>query len=346
MKILKYVFTLSLILFAANTSYAQENNDKYLAGAVPEVDGRVVFSELIHLPNVTSSVIFNQAEKWIESRYNSKISRVVYKDSETGMLVAFGNDTIVFKEGFLSLDRTIMTYQLKLEAKDGECSVQLEKINYAYGETDKFSAEEMISDKAALNKSKTKVFKGLQKWRYKTVDHVDAIFASLAESLAVLAPRTQQLVLAPEVVTEEILTTAPIIITDSPTIELPENIFDLIQNNYVTIQLMDESGEIQSSLPLQSVEIGKVFGKTTLSIMVPYGSEIYEALERSNSFTANLYDTSNGSFKNPILTISCNKMISQSITPESFTDNNLRKSLGAFALQKLYIGEIISVKAK
>lgn len=353
MRIFKYIFTLSLLFIATGIILAQENNNKYLAGAVPEADGRVVFAELIHLPNITKTEIFHQAEKWIESRYNSKISRVVYKDIDSGMLVAFGSDTIVFKESFLSLDRTIMTYQLKVHVKDGECGIELEKINYAYGESEKFTAEEMISDKASLNKSKTKVVKGLQKWRYKTVDHVDALFSSLAESLATLLPQEKP-VPAPVIptpqrekvvpmtpITTAAVSTAAVSSVAKSNIALPADILKSIENSRIVVSTMKDNQQID--VEIESIELGKIFGETTASILVAYGSELYTALETSPNYTISIFDKNDANAK---YTISCSKIVSQSITPESITDSNLRTSLGVNALQKLYIGKITNLQTK
>lgn len=345
MKVFKYIFTLSLLLLATGSVFAQEANDKYLAGAVPEVDGRVVFAELIHLPNASKAAIFEQAEKWIENRYNSKVSRVLYKDLEAGMLVAFGSDTLVFKESFLSLDRAIMTYQLKLQVKDGECGIELEKVNYAYGQSEKFTAEEMISDKVALNKSKTKVIKGLQKWRYKTVDHVDALFNSLATSLAVLSPQAQPIqapiVTAPK--REKVIPMTPIsTIAESSIIELPADILKNMDSNRIVVSTIKDNQQID--VAIESIQLGKVFGETTVSLLVAYGSELYTALETSTHYTIRIY--TDNEMNNAKFTISCSKIISQSITPESITDSNLRTSLGVNALQKLYIGRVMDLQIK
>ena len=48
------------------------------------------------------------------------------------------------------------------------------------GETEKYKAEEWITDKYALNKAKTKLVRGLAKWRRKTVDFADDIFMDVA----------------------------------------------------------------------------------------------------------------------------------------------------------------------
>lgn len=356
MKLLKYILTLSILFGGLATSFAQQD-DKYLAGAVPEVDNRVVFAEVIHLPGASKSAIFDQAERWIEGRYNSKVSRVVYKDFDSGMLVAFGSDTIVFKSSFISLDQTIMTYQLKVHVKDAECSIEMEKINYAYGESEKFTAEEMISDKNALNKSKTKIVRGLMKWRTKTIDHVDELFNSLTTSLATLAPQKEQVSSVQTQVTtvvteskqvvkkETSLVSAPVVASSDKNIQLPANTAELIKNSNAAIHLVD--GEKQVTVPIQSVELGTMLGKTTVNIVVIEGSEVDLALENSKNFTISLYNKSMGAiFNSADMSISCKIIVSQTINSDSITDVELKEKLGENAQLKLYVGEVINLWTK
>ena len=54
--------------------------------------------------------------------------------------------------------------------------MEVEKIRYTYREKEKYAAEEWITDKYALNKAKTKMVRGLAKWRRKTVNFADNLF--------------------------------------------------------------------------------------------------------------------------------------------------------------------------
>ena len=67
--------------------------------------------------------------------------------------------------------------------------VELEKIRFTYRETEKYKAEEWITDEYALNKAKTKLVRGLAKWRRKTVDFADDIFMDVAVAFG--APDTR-----------------------------------------------------------------------------------------------------------------------------------------------------------
>lgn len=63
------------------------------------------------------------------------------------------------------------------------------KIRFTYRETEKYKAEEWITDEYALNKAKTKLVRGLAKWRRKTVDFADDIFMDVAVAFG--APDTR-----------------------------------------------------------------------------------------------------------------------------------------------------------
>ena len=68
-----------------------------------------------------------------------------------------------------------------------ECTLRIERIRFEYREgedKEKYDAEEWISDKYALNKSKTKLVRGLAKWRRKTVDFTDTLFGEAANALS------------------------------------------------------------------------------------------------------------------------------------------------------------------
>lgn len=53
-----------------------------IAGAVPEVDGRVVFSREFSIPGMSQDEIYERMLKWLDGRMaqNKNNSRVVYKE--------------------------------------------------------------------------------------------------------------------------------------------------------------------------------------------------------------------------------------------------------------------------
>lgn len=121
---------------------------------------------------------------------NENSSRVVLQDKEKNQIVGIGEEWIVFSSSFLSLDRTRILYQLSIETEPEKCKLEVSKIRYDYREgQERYNAEEWIVDKYALNKKKTKLVRGLAKWRRKTVDFVDDLGKELAQALSItIAP--------------------------------------------------------------------------------------------------------------------------------------------------------------
>ena len=166
---------------------AQENEDsKYLAGAVPEVDGKVVFSKRFGISGMSKAEIQKRITSWMEARLkkNENDSRVVYVNEEKGQVVGLGTEWLVFKSMALMLDRSEISYQLTALCQPESCELRVEKIRYEYrnGEAH-YTAEDWITDKYALKKNKKKLVRSYAKWRRKTVDLVDAIFADAANAL-------------------------------------------------------------------------------------------------------------------------------------------------------------------
>lgn len=170
---------------------AQKRDDsKYLTGAVPEEDGKVVFSKEFSIPGMSQDEIYARMKKWMELRLKknqNEDSRVVYTNQEKGQVIGMGEEWMVFASTALSLDRTRISYQLSAFCQPEKCEFRIEKIRYTYREgrdQEKYVAEEWITDEYALNKKKTKLVMGLAKWRRKTVDFADNLCVEVAEALS------------------------------------------------------------------------------------------------------------------------------------------------------------------
>ena len=67
----QFLFMLLCICLPA-TAFADANKDKdddskYLAGAVPEVDGKVVFTKEFSIPGMSQEEIFKRMQAWMEA---------------------------------------------------------------------------------------------------------------------------------------------------------------------------------------------------------------------------------------------------------------------------------------
>lgn len=176
---MKQFVVLLMIVWAgvAEVSYGQDDV-KYLAGAVPEVDGKVVFSKTFVFPGVAQDAIYERIYPWLENRMkeNGNDSRIVYGVKEKGLIVASGEEYMVFASNALSLDRTIINYQIVINCISEQCRVELCRIRYEYQDEEKFTAEKQIADNVALSKDKTRIHRGYKKFREKTVDFADELF--------------------------------------------------------------------------------------------------------------------------------------------------------------------------
>lgn len=180
-----FCFCLPAMLHAQNKQ--NKDDSEYLVGAVPEVDGKVIFTKEFSIPGMSQEEIFERVNNWMEARLkkNENNSRVVFTDKEKGQIVGIGEEWIVFSSSALSLDRTKINYQLTVTCQPEKCVLEVEKIRFNYREgKEKYTAEEWIVDKYALNKAQDKLVRGLAKWRRKTVDFVDDLSQGVAEALS------------------------------------------------------------------------------------------------------------------------------------------------------------------
>lgn len=165
---------------ATNTS----NPDaKYLAGAVPEVNGKVVFETTIQAPGKSARQIYDimhaELARMVKEPGQYEQSRLTIEDSVKMQLVGNYQEQLVFKRKALEFDYTRMLYHLFVECTDGQATVKMLRIVYLYEEERQpqtFYAEECITDRYGLNKKKTKLSRGFGKFRRKTIDRKDYLF--------------------------------------------------------------------------------------------------------------------------------------------------------------------------
>ncbi len=168
----------------AEAAKAKENvNAKYLRGAVPEVDGRVVFTKHIEAPGKSASQIYDILHQYLQKMTKEKNqlenSKLVTEDTQKHELVASFEEWLIFKKAALVLDQTRFFYVIQAQCKDGGVDVTMSHIRYLYEEQRKaqrISAEEWITDKEAVNKKNTRLYPGSGKFRRKTIDRKDFLF--------------------------------------------------------------------------------------------------------------------------------------------------------------------------
>ena len=167
--------------------HAQDyNSPKYLVGAVPTVNGFVVFSTQEEVPGRTKAEIFQALETYTKSLLQSEVSgtqcRITELTPEEGIIAASIEEELTFKRTNWVHDYARFFYQLVFEVREGGYTATMRRIRYLYSPMDMtgidntMTAEDWITDKEAINK-KGKLNKvGGRKFRYATINRNDEIF--------------------------------------------------------------------------------------------------------------------------------------------------------------------------
>ncbi len=170
---------LSLFCVVNNVSAQYKSLSGYLEGAVPEEDGKVVFRESFSIPGIHRDSLMKLTDEWINGRNNpeeGRLSRVVFVDDEKGAIVGNCSEKLVFKASFLVLDQADIQYYVHAVCNTGSVDLAIMMIRYEYQNDQRFTAEELITDKVSLDKDKKKLKSYSKKWRIKTIDFVKDFF--------------------------------------------------------------------------------------------------------------------------------------------------------------------------
>ena len=192
---MKKIFTILIACATLTTSMAQitapvieeksETDNRYMAGAVPEVDGKVVLTRTVDVPaGLTLQEVMNRVDAWLvrctkdeRMHYNQRLPQTADNELQHSYSME-----LTFSKSFLAHDFAEMAYVLAVRYDGGQIIMEMSHINYKYNENNKlnkYTAEEMIIDKYALNKKKTKLIFGFKKFRMKTIDLLDELQISL-----------------------------------------------------------------------------------------------------------------------------------------------------------------------
>ena len=192
---MKRILIALLVCLPFMGTYAKGKVDsKYLTGAVPEVNGAVVFSKTLSVSGKTTEEmrlsIYNTIQDSLMAKSIDGIrSRIVSDGKSDAVVVAKVEEYMIFKKKPFSLDRTRFRYQISGEMNGNKVTLKVSQISYYYNEDMEgengvtYKAEEWISDKEAVNKSGTKLYPRSGKFRIKTIDRVEKIFGLLEEAL-------------------------------------------------------------------------------------------------------------------------------------------------------------------
>lgn len=179
------------LMAAAQNTWEQKATDnslkKYLAGAVPEVNGQVTFQTTIKTGKSKQQIfdlVSSFLQKMVKEEGQLEQSRIAMKDSVNDIVMGRYEEWLVFKKKAWNLDRTRMFYNLICTCTEGQLEVTINRISYIYGEESEpytYKAEEWINDKYGLNKKMDKLARVSGKFRQKTIDRKDYLFKTLAD---------------------------------------------------------------------------------------------------------------------------------------------------------------------
>lgn len=178
----------------------KEADKPYLAGAVPEEDGKVVFSEEINTGNMTAAQAYDLAYKKIEQlaegENQTQKSKIALFNKEEHSIVATFGEWLVFTDKMLVLDRTMFNYLMVVNCSDGKVNVKISRLTYEYSNgnngTDFFYAEELITDKRMIAKDGTKLKRMNRKFRIATVDRMREVLDAMKQTFSADANTTSQ----------------------------------------------------------------------------------------------------------------------------------------------------------
>lgn len=162
---------------------------EYLAGAVTEKDGKVQWTLDVDVSGKDASQIYDRMYKYLSdlAKQENQLegSGIALVNKKDKIIVASIKEWLVFKNNFLSLDRSKFYYTLVAECKDNHLTVTMSRLVYRYEEDRNtngngvIKAEDWINDRNALNKKQTKLLPGSAKFRRKTIDRKDYLFDNI-----------------------------------------------------------------------------------------------------------------------------------------------------------------------
>ena len=328
---------LLLTLFIPALLWAQDDS-KYLAGAVPVENGKVVFAKEINAPSFSKDEVYDKMLDWADGFFSEDGNRVVYSDKAKGDIAAVGQTNLVFQSTALSLDRTEMNYRVTMECENQKCIVKVAGIRYEYNvsyqrEPEKYTAEEWITDDMALNKKKTKLAPICGKFRRETIDLKDQLFQSATDALGqkVLANET-----APAVVPATPLTPAMTLtgeLKEVPVAQFSDNWNSQLQNGRITLTANDEEIEIKAE---NWGGFGKLFNKNVAYLLIAQDRIALSALmEQCSEYKISFY--AQGASQ-PTAVIECKKSMNQKMTAEDLKSLNIQADSNKS--YTMYTGEI------
>lgn len=178
-----------LLLTGTLCCFADKKEDsKYLSGAIPEIDGKVVLTRNIDINDkVSPNQIYELVCAWADTAYAEKEDskqRILLKTPSENTIIVQGDDKLIFKSSLLSLDQADVEYRLTITVEQGKCLLVFSYLKYHYQDFKGYEkAENLITDKLAYNAKKNKLNRYYDRFRIFTIDQIDNITNDLKKYL-------------------------------------------------------------------------------------------------------------------------------------------------------------------
>lgn len=164
-----------------------KDDPKYLTGAVStNEEGKVEFVMNTDANGKSAQQIYDIVYNYLADltqNSNNINSRVALVNPSEKIIANAMDEWLVFSSSFISLDRTEFRYQLVAKIADNSLQLTMSRLYYSYeeGRSTGFrdAAENIITDKYALNKKKNGLAKLFGKFRRGTIDRKDQIFSEI-----------------------------------------------------------------------------------------------------------------------------------------------------------------------
>lgn len=169
-------------------------DERYLAGAVPTVNGYVQFDRTFTVNNSSKAAIMDSLRNYVQKELvdgeeQLPQARLTEVSVDSGIIVASIEEYMYFKRTNWQIHRVRFYYQLVLNVNDNGFTASMRRLHYRYdpevtaGEFDEDRrAENWITDDAALSKDGQKLQRISGKFRKFTIDRKNEIFRGLAQA--------------------------------------------------------------------------------------------------------------------------------------------------------------------
>lgn len=377
----KYLLV-AFLIFANLFGLSAQVDSKYLVGAVPQISGKIVINREIKLPaEVDQKEMFRLMQEWANQEYGNDgqeilIKRILVSSPEENYIACQGDDYLVFKSAALVLDRAKMYYQLIIRSEKDKYSLEFRNIKYDYPDFERTTpAEELITDKLALNKEGTKLNRYYTKFRTFSIDRIDEVTENFRNFLVNKFVKVE----ATPASTVQIVGSTP-----SATSSLPVSVAPVAKQeqitefNYKLMGIEDLSDDVLAmfkenwallamgtkELPAAWSGVGSFGGKPvamslvktndntvddiyTISFYTPIHKGELDKIAKEQKSNLTPISTPSGAkvFSEAWMIIECKKVLEQPVT-DTMSESIQSRAWGEDRFNKLVMGEIINIWAR